>query len=182
MSSLPVPVIQGEHSRLRGLTIADAPSLQRHADDVAVWQNLFEGFPRPYTLQDAEVWCDPGSRAAAMGLVWGIEVDRQIAGCISIRPDAGWLRCNAETGYWLGQAYWKRGIASEALSRVTSWAWKNLPEITRIYAPIFAWNSGSQAVARKCGFIKEGEFKRSAIKDGQIIDRVQWAAVRPEQN
>jgi RimJ/RimL family protein N-acetyltransferase len=180
VSALPVPILQGEKCLLRALTVEDAPSLQRHADDEAVWRNLFEGFPRPYTLLDAELWCLTGSKAVAIGHVWGIEVAGQVAGCISIRPDSGWLRCNAEVGYWIGQAFWQRGITSEALGMVTQWAWKNLADLTRIYAPVFSWNTGSQAVANKCGFSKEGEFKRSAIKNDQIIDRTFWAQHRPE--
>jgi RimJ/RimL family protein N-acetyltransferase len=176
----PVPILQGKNCLLRTLTVEDAPSLQRHADDEAVWRNLFEGFPRPYALLDAEQWCTTGSKTAAMGYVWGIEVAGQVAGCISIRPDSGWLRCNAEVGYWIGQPFWRRGITSEALGLVTQWAWKNITGLTRIYAPIFSWNTGSQAVAIKCGFAKEGEFKRSAIKNGRIIDRTFWAQHRSD--
>jgi RimJ/RimL family protein N-acetyltransferase len=172
------PTLQGSLCTLRALTLGDAPSLQRHADDEAVWRNLFEGFPRPYTLADAQAWCSTGSCAPAMGQVWGIAVDGQVVGCISLRPDAGWLRCNAEVGYWIGQAYWRRGITSQALALVTAWAWANRPELMRLYAPIFAWNDGSQAVARKCGYYLEAQLRCSAIKDGRVIDRVQWAALR----
>jgi hypothetical protein len=52
--------------------------------------------------------------------------------------------------------------------------------LTRIFAPIFAWNEASQAVARNSGFVREGSMPRSAIKDGRVIDRVVWAAYRPD--
>ncbi|WP_372526981.1 GNAT family N-acetyltransferase [Piscinibacter sp.] len=52
------------------------------------------------------------------------------------------------------------------------------PELTRLYAPIFAWNEASQAVARKCSYAKEADLPASAIKAGQVIDRVQYAAYR----
>ncbi len=177
MSEFLVPVLKGLHCVLRALIMEDSSSLQEHADDEAVWRNLFEGFPRPYTLADAQWWC--GARPAAFGFVWGIEVDSQLVGCISVRTESGWLRCNAEVGYWIGQTYWRRGITSEALGLVTAWTWASLPEVTRLFAPIFAWNEGSQGVARKCGYVKEAVLRRSAIKAGQVIDRVQWAAIRP---
>ncbi|MEI8029674.1 MAG: GNAT family N-acetyltransferase [Comamonadaceae bacterium] len=179
MSESLVPLLKGLNCVLRALTMEDSSSLQEHADDEAVWRNLFEGFPRPYTLADAQWWCSTGCRTPAMGYVWGIEVQGRIAGCISVRPESGWMRCNAEVGYWIGQAYWRRGITSEALSLVTAWAWASLPEVTRLFAPIFAWNEGSQGVARRCGYVKEAELRCSAIKAGQVIDRVQWAAIRP---
>ena len=180
------PTLEGERCVLRELRAEDAESLARHADNEAVWRNLFEGFPRPYTLADAQAWCDGTRRPAAFGFVWGIEVlggagheiGREVAGCIGLRPDAGWLRCNAELGYWLGEAHWRRGIMSEAAAQVTAWAWATLPEVTRLYAPIFAWNEGSQRVATKAGYALEANLPQSAIKAGKLIDRVQYAAYR----
>jgi hypothetical protein len=32
---------------------SDATSIPANADDEAVWQTLFEGFPWPYTMKDA---------------------------------------------------------------------------------------------------------------------------------
>ena len=181
-----VPTLQGARCTLRALRPEDAPSLARHADNEAVWRNLFEGFPQPYTLADAQAWCDAARRPAAVGFIWGIEVAREagrgaggeVVGCIGLRPDAGWLRCNAELGYWLGEAHWRRGIMSEAAALVTAWAWVTQPEITRIYAPIFAWNEGSQRVAMKAGYTLEAHLPQSAIKAGRVIDRVQYAAYR----
>jgi [ribosomal protein S5]-alanine N-acetyltransferase len=175
--SLEVPTLVGERCVLRELRPADAESLRGHADDEAVWRNLFEGFPRPYTLEAAQEWCGP-ERDPLFGHVWGIEVEGTIVGCIGLRPDQAGLRCNAEIGYWLGRALWRRGIGSEALELVTQWAWATQPELTRLYAPIYAWNEGSQAVARKAGYVLEARLPQSAIKAGRVIDRVQYAAYR----
>lgn len=171
-----VPTLQGQRCQLRELRLADAAALQRHADDPAVARNLFEGFPQPYTLADAEAWCGGGWRAG--GWVWAITIDDELIGCIGVRPDEGWLRCNAEAGYWIGQAFWRRGICGEALRLVRDWVWAAQPEIHRLYAPIFAWNEGSQAVARSAGFALEARLPQSAYKNGQLIDRVVWAAYR----
>ena len=173
-----LPTLQGSFFRLRPLVVEDAPSLQGCADDKAVWLNLFEGFPSPYSLADAMAWCAEGSRAPAMGQVWGIEYEGNVIGCISIRQLRGWLRCNAEVGYWIGQPFWQRGITSAALKLVCDWAWESVPELTRIYAPIFSRNAGSQAVAKSCGFEHEGVLKQSAIKAGEVIDLSQWALLR----
>lgn len=173
-----LPTLAGARCTLRGLRLSDALSLQRHADDEAVWRNLFEGFPRPYTMADAELWCGGQSREPQFGHVWGIEHQGEVVGCIGLVQQPGWFRCNAEVGYWLGQAVWRRGLASEAMRRVTEWAWQALPEVTRLFAPIFSWNEGSQAVARKCGYVLEARMPKSAIKAGRVIDRVVYAAYR----
>lgn len=176
--SLALPTLAGTHCRVRPLRPDDAPSIARHADDEGVRRNLFDGFPHPYTLAQAQAWCGDEHRSAAYGHVWAVDVGGEAVGCCSVRPEAGWMRCNAEVGYWIGRAHWGRGVTSEALGLITAWAWANLPELTRLYAPIFAWNAASQGVARRCGYVKEGELRRSAIKDGRVIDRVLWACYR----
>jgi RimJ/RimL family protein N-acetyltransferase len=177
---LPLPILQGERCLLRALVPEDARSLAAHADDPAVARNMFDAFPQPYTLEAATAWATHESHSGAFGWVWGIVVDGGVIGCIGLRPEQGWLRCNAEIGYWIGQAHWRRGIASDALRQVTDWAFAAVSEITRIHADIFSWNDGSQAVARKCGYVREGLLKQSAIKDGRVIDRVVWATYRTE--
>jgi len=180
---LPLPVLAGERCLLRALAPADAPALRRHADDPEVAANLFDGFPHPYPLEAAEAWCGHEANSGAFGYVWGIVVNGEageLAGCIGLVPAVGWLRCNAEVGYWIGRAHWRRGIASDALRQVVDWAFAALPELTRITAHAFARNEGSQAVARKCGFAREALMPRSAIKDGRPVDRALWAAYRPE--
>ena len=175
---MPLPTLVGTHCVLRELRVEDAASLARNADNDAVSRNLFEGFPSPYTLTDAQAWCNPNTRPASVGHVWGITRQDEVIGCIGLRPDEGWLHCNAEVGYWIGEPHWCLGITSDAVRLVVDWAWAQLPDITRIYASIFSWNEGSQAVATRCGFVVEGRLLQSAIKDGRVIDRVQYATYR----
>ena len=175
---IPVPTLAAARSVLRELRPGDAAALSRHADDEAVWRNLFEGFPRPYTVADAQAWCDPARRPAAAGFVWGIAVEGEVAGCIGLRPEPGWMDCNAEVGYWIGQTFWGRGIASGALAAVSTWAWAHRPELTRLFAPIFGWNLASQRVAQKAGYALEAVLPQSAIKAGRVIDRVVYARYR----
>jgi len=175
---LPVPILQGDRCLLRALVADDAAALQAQADDVEVARNLFGGFPSPYTMAHARAWCEREANSGAFGHVWGIVVDGAVAGCIGLVPQDGWLRCNAEIGYWLGRSHWRRGIAGDALQQVTDWAFAALPELTRLFAPVFSWNEGSQAVARHCGYVREGMQQQSAIKDGKAVDRVIWASYR----
>lgn len=173
-----VPTLTGSHCTLRELRASDAQSLHEFACTDAVIRYMNGGWPEPYTLQDAQHWCAGGWRG--MGMVWGIEVQGRIVGCCGVHPDAGWLSCNAEVGYWIGEPYWRRGIGSEALGLISAWAWQQWPGLTRIYAPIFAMNAGSQAVAHKCGYVREALLPQSGIKRGVVIDRVLWATYRTE--
>jgi [ribosomal protein S5]-alanine N-acetyltransferase len=172
---LQLPVLESSRLKSRKLKAGDSQSLQINANNELVWRNLFDGFPSPYTLADALAWCTDVAHDPKMGYVWGIEIDGQVVGCISVMPDAGWLRCNAELGYWIGQEYWGQGITPEALRLVMGWAEMHLKEVTRFYAPVFSWNTASQKVLQKNGFVQEAVMQRSAIKAGQVIDRIVWA-------
>jgi ribosomal-protein-alanine N-acetyltransferase len=176
----PLPILQGERCLLRALVPEDAPALVTHANNPAVARNLFDRFPQPYDLEAATAWAGHEANSGNFGRVWAIVVDGGLVGCIGLRQDAGWLRCNAEIGYWIGEAFWRRGITGDAVRQVTDWAFAAVPEITRIYAPIFGWNEGSQAVVRRCGFVREATLPQSAIKNGQVIDRVLWATYRTQ--
>ncbi len=187
-AAAPLPTLVGTRCRLRALRATDAASLQRHADDPAVAHNLFEGFPQPYTLAEAEWWCSEGHLRPEFAHVWGIEVaidggdgdhEREIAGCISVTPQQGLWACSAVVGYWLGRAHWRRGITSEALRLVSGWAWDALPATTRLWMPIFARNAGSQGVARAAGYRLEGRQALAVRKDGHAIDAVSYGLTRP---
>jgi RimJ/RimL family protein N-acetyltransferase len=181
-----VPTLAGRRCTLRALQPGDAASLQRHADDPAVAFNLFDGFPQPYTLAAAERWCSTEHREARYGYVWGIEVacedgsgGVEVAGCISVAPMGGIWACSAEIGYWLGQLHWRRGIVSEALGLVTTWAWAALPQVMRLCMPIYARNAGSRGVAGRAGYVQESFVPYGILKDGQAIDGTVYATYRP---
>jgi [ribosomal protein S5]-alanine N-acetyltransferase len=180
-AALVLPTLQGARCTLRPLRLADAPALQRHADDPAVAYNLFDGFPQPYTLALAEAWCGGQHLEPDFAHVLGIAVGPdEVAGCISVTPQQGIWGCSAVVGYWLGQAHWRRGITSEALSLITAWAWTALPQTTRLWMPIYARNIGSQRVAQKAGYTLEGRQPRAVRKAGEVLDAVSYGCYRAD--
>ena len=173
-----LPTLPGTRCVLRALRPADAPAIAQHANDPAVARNLHDGFPQPYTLAHAQAWCGGQHREPAFGHVWAITVDDAAVGCVGVLPGSGLLACNAEVGYWIGQACWGRGIAADALGLVSQWAWHQLPAVQRLFAPIYQRNPASQRVAAKAGYTLEALIPRSRIKGGEVIDVTQWAAYR----
>ena len=85
-------------------------------------------------------------------------------------------RVSAEIGYWLGEPFWGRGIATSALVAVTSYAIET-HRLTRIYAVPFAWNAASCRVLEKAGYVLEARLRNSAIKDGRLTDQLQYAFI-----
>jgi RimJ/RimL family protein N-acetyltransferase len=60
---------------------------------------------------------------------------------------------------------------SKGYIRVCSGALPTYP----VGGKVFEWNPASMRILEKCGFVREGVLRASAIKDGQIIDRVMYA-------
>jgi RimJ/RimL family protein N-acetyltransferase len=160
---------------VRAWRASDADSLQRHADNRKIWINLRDRFPHPYTLEDAHTFLKMATSMAPQ-TYFAIEVDGQATGGIGYLPHEDVERVSAEIGYWLGEHYWNRGITTDALAAVTALAIER-HGLTRVYALPFEYNTASCRVLEKCGYVLEARLRRSAIKDGRIVDQFQYAYV-----
>ncbi len=153
----------------------DCASLVRHANNRKVWRNLRDRFPHPYTDRDAESWLAL-AREQPQRAGWAIEVNGEAAGCVGLEPLADvHARC-AHIGYWLGEAHWGLGIMTRVVGAVSGHALGKLGFL-RLEAPVYAWNPASMRVLEKCGFTREGVMRKSAFKDGEVIDCMLYARV-----
>jgi ribosomal-protein-alanine N-acetyltransferase len=157
--------------------MGDRASLLRHANNARVWRNLLDLFPHPYKESDADAWLGYATSEEISPWVFTIEVDGEAAGGISLEKGSGVERHSAELGYWLGEPFWGRGIATAAARALTARAFEET-DLYRIYASVFAWNPASMRVLEKAGYRREAVLVRSAVKDGVLIDRVMYAITR----
>lgn len=109
--------------------------------------------------------------------MWAIDVAGEAVGCISLERGADVGAASYEVGYWLGRAYWGRGLVTEALRAVTAAAWDE-PDVARVYAMVFAWNRASMRVLEKAGYRREAVLVRAGVRDGTAFDRVVYAVTR----
>jgi ribosomal-protein-alanine N-acetyltransferase len=119
----------------------DIDALIRHADNRNVWINLRDRFPHPYTHAEALRWLEL-ARTLPTGMHLAIQVDGEAAGGIGLEPQADIERASAEVGFWLGEAFWGRGIMTQALTAFSDWA-VNRPGLVRLYASVLEWNPAS---------------------------------------
>jgi RimJ/RimL family protein N-acetyltransferase len=159
--------------RVRSFRGTDAPSIAAHADNRRVWINLRDKFPHPYTLADARAYIR-NARRLVPETHFAIAVDSAAVGGIGFMLHDDVERVSAEIGYWLGEPFWGRGITTEALVAVTAYAVR-AHHLTRVYAVPFEWNAASIRVLEKAGYACEGRMRRSAIKDGRVIDQMLYA-------
>ncbi len=160
---------------VRSWQAGDVPSLVVHANNQKIWANLRDRFPHPYTAREGQTFIRH-ARVMRPETFFAIAVDGLAAGGIGFVLQADVDRVSAEVGYWLGEAFWGRGITTEALVAVTHYAINN-HALTRLFALPFAHNKASCRVLEKAGYVLEGRLRRSAIKAGAIVDQFQYAYI-----
>ena len=164
-------------STLRPWRAGDEASLVRHANNRNISRNLRDRFPHPYTAADAKAWITFNLGLAPPTQHFAIVVDGDAVGGISVEPHDGERRRSAEVGYWLAEPFWGRGIATEALRAVTTYAFATF-DLCRLEAGVYGWNPASARVLEKAGYTLEGRAKQAVIKDGQMTDRLLYGLLR----
>jgi [ribosomal protein S5]-alanine N-acetyltransferase len=153
---------------IRAWRTEDAPSLIHHANNPRVAENLRDRFPSPYTPADAEAWLAIVTQGDPL-LDFALVVDEEAIGGIGLALGSDIERVSAEVGYWIGEAFWGRGVATDALRAFVPWAMGSFA-LTRLYATTFAHHHASRRVLEKAGFTLEAILRRAAIKRGEVLD------------
>lgn len=162
---------------LRPWDTRDIDVLPEIANDRRIWRNVRDTFPQPYERAHAEAWvarCQGGGVPHS----FAIEFEGRAAGGIGVHPFDDVYRKSAELGYWLGAVHWGRGLATEAVQAITKYGFEDLG-LERIQANVYEWNEASSRVLVKAGFDFEGRMRRHAFKDGQFVDVLLYARIRP---
>lgn len=162
---------------LRPWRAGDEPALVRYANNRNVSGNLKDRFPFPYTAADADAWIAHASAQTPVSN-FAIVVDGGAAGGVGIELGTDVFHRSAEIGYWLGEPFWGRGIATEVLRAATDYAWATF-DIIRLEAGVFGWNPASARVLEKAGYALEGRMRQGVVKDGRVGDRLIYGLLRP---
>jgi [ribosomal protein S5]-alanine N-acetyltransferase len=163
--------------KLRPLCVSDAERIAELANNEKIACNLRDGFPHPYTLADAENFLSKFTNQDPV-TYFGIDFNGEYVGNISLVPCQDIYRMSAEIGYFIGEPYWNKGIVTTAVNLITEYGFQHL-DIIRIQTGVFEYNTASQRVLEKCGFVKEGVFRKSVIKQGKLWDEVRYAKLKP---
>ena len=161
---------------VRPYRLDDKADLVRLADNDKVFANVRDAFGHPYTAEAADLWIAHAMGADPM-TSFAIEVEGAFAGGIGVKLQTDVDRISAELGYWLGEPFWGRGIATAAIAGFVPWAFEAF-DLERIYATPFHWNVASCRALEKASFNKEGVMRRAALKGGVVADLPLYARLR----
>lgn len=160
------------------MVAADAEAIEKYANNRHISISLRDSFPYPYTLDGAKKWLrSVAKHHPETG--WAIASSQELIGGIGIHIQPDIYKQSAEIGYWLGEPFWKRGIATAAVKAVVDYAFQNF-ELTRIFAGVFEWNPVSARVLEKAGFRFESRMRKAVFKDGKNIDQLMYVILREE--
>jgi RimJ/RimL family protein N-acetyltransferase len=159
---------------LRPLSEEHLPDLERLIEDPEVLHHTRipepapEGFTRRWVARYEQGRRDGSSDGFAIhdddgafvGVALAPEIDR----------DGGEI----ELGYIVAPHARGRGVATDALRRLTKWA---LDEVgaKRIYLIIDVVNTPSLRVAERCGYVHEGVLRSTHLKQGRRVDASIWS-------
>jgi [ribosomal protein S5]-alanine N-acetyltransferase len=161
---------------LRPLTDYDKPALTKLLNNKKVWDNLRDYIPYPYSESDAEFFIDL-VKIEKPQMTFAIEFKEEFCGIISLVGQKDVYQKTAEIGYWIGEPFWNKGIATRAVKLITEYGLNQL-DFIRIHAGIFEYNLRSMKVLEKNGYEKDGIFKKSVFKNGKIWDEHRYSKIK----
>ena len=156
------PELRTERLVLSAVTRYDAPALFR----IRSYQRVMEHIGRPMatTIKDASDVIDRllNEQTDNNGITWAIAQDRDPA----LIGTIGYYRLKkehyrGEVGYALHSDHWRNGIMTEALTAVLQCGSRR-SRFHSIEAGTDPRSTASNAVLERCGFVREGSFKRTS--------------------
>ena len=93
---------------LRPWSISDAAQLAAIANNKNIADNLRDGLPFPYSINDARNWLNMILPENLPPRFFAITIDKRLVGSIGIVSKTDIYRKNFEIGYFLSEEYWKR--------------------------------------------------------------------------
>jgi RimJ/RimL family protein N-acetyltransferase len=143
----------------------------------------FTRVPYPYSRMHAQAFVRNSAQEIRAGtaahLVIADDRTDEMLGACGLTIDR--IRRSGEVGYWVAPASRRRGVASRAVRLLTGWAHGDLG-LLRVQLMADARNTASQAVARTCGFQREGVLRSYEDRLGDRIDYVMFSLLPGEES
>ncbi len=170
--------------RLEPLTLEHLEGVRAVVEDEEILR--FTRVPVPPPDGFAEVWIERYVKGRAEGSCEAFAIldgsDDETGGAFlglvmapTIARDPEWT---AELGYCVLATARGRGVASEALRRMTEWAFAQ--GVVRTELIISPDNEGSRRVAERAGYTREGVLRWKYFKQGRREDQEVWSRLQSD--
>ena len=137
-------------------------------------------FPHPYRDDDAANWISKTSSTLPR---YDFAIRRSdnntVIGGIGLKPKHDVHYRTVQIGYWLGEEYWHRGIAKEAVSAFSESTFRNIKHVFRLEAEVYEENISSVRVLAKAGYTFEAKNQDAIEKMGVVMSVLTYCKFRP---
>jgi RimJ/RimL family protein N-acetyltransferase len=177
---LPDPPISLAGFRLRPWVMADVAAL------VAAWRDseMHRWMPEeasPFEEEQARAFIDDAATHLSTGtsvtLAIADESTDEAVGSVTLHV---WGVRHWNVGYWVAADRRRHGLATEAVTKLTRWAFAANPDLARLSLYTLPGNEPSQKVAERAGFRREGLLRRWGEVNGQQLDWVMFSLIRED--
>lgn len=171
--------IATERLLIRSVGPSDVEAIARHLRDLDVSRWLAR-VPHPYGLAEARALvghvqvADTAGTAVTLAIVPREgETAGEAVGIVAIHG----LDRLPEFGYWIGKAYWGRGLMTEATEAAMRWIYGNLA-VDEIASGAFVGNDASLRIQDRLGFRVTGRSRRECQALGCELDHIDTRLTR----
>lgn len=179
-----IPVLETERLVLRAPRLEDVAAVAELANNRRIAE-MTANLPFPYKPSDAHAFVET---LAAVPDAATFAIFLKGAGALAFAGMASFGRRPPESapeiGYWIGEAFWGRGIATEAVRAVIDHAFSDTDQ-PLLLGSARVVNPASRRVLEKCGFQWTGvglsrvrALGASVPVDRFQLDRRTWASIR----
>jgi len=159
-------ILQTERLLLRPPVAADISRFVPFLNDFDVTKNLSR-LPHPYSEDDGCAWvvrtAGERVRGEAFPFIVMEKTEGRLIGICGVQPQLDFM-----LGYWFGKPYWGRGYATEAVRRVTKFAFDELGT-NRLTASWIDDNPASGRVLEKIGCKPDGAEEQDCLSRGSTV-------------
>jgi RimJ/RimL family protein N-acetyltransferase len=170
---------------MRSEAVTIGPLMPEDTGQLFLWLNDVDAARldlayRPTDWLSFKTWLDELGRSSTQ-IVFAIRklCEPQIIGFVvfkNVHP----VHRAAEIGVRIGnEADRGKGYGTEALALALRYAWNHI-NLHRVSLTVFAHNTRAIASYRACGFREEGRFDAGAYIDGEWVDVIPMATLRPK--
>jgi len=171
--------LQTQNLFLRPVIRQDAQDIFAYSKDSQIGENA--GWKPHETLEETKEILE--TLFMEKPLIFAITQNNQpnVIGTIGLIPDPKRDNPNAlMLGYSLSFSHWGKGIMTEAAKVVISYAFSYF-DIPLITAYTYHFNTRSQNILKKCGFLQEGILRQAEQRfDGFVCDMVCFSLTKSE--
>jgi ribosomal-protein-alanine N-acetyltransferase len=176
----PDPPISLTGFRLRPWATTDVDAL------VAAWRDpdMVRWLPeekQPFEAEQARAFIDDAATHLSTGKSVALAIadasTDQAVGSVTLHV---WGPRHWNIGYWVKADRRRHGLATEAVTKLSRWAFAANPNLARLSLYTLPGNEPSQKVAEHAGFQREGLLRRWADVNGEQLDWIMFSLIRED--